>query len=79
LIALSYGVKAVGLGRVTIAGLGAGGRPGLDRAFAILKTEFERAMRLVGVESVSELRERGAEIRRESGLIGDAHLPPIVF
>ncbi|MEM1095213.1 MAG: alpha-hydroxy acid oxidase, partial [Bacteroidota bacterium] len=47
LIALSYGVKAVGLGRVTIAGLGAGGRPGLDRAFAILKTEFERAMRLV--------------------------------
>ncbi|GAB5518933.1 MAG: hypothetical protein RhofKO_11840 [Rhodothermales bacterium] len=44
-----------------------------------VKAEFERAMRLVGAESIPEVRERGIEIRRESGLIGDAHLPPIVF
>lgn len=79
LIALSYGLKAVGIGRVTAAGIGAGGPAGLTRAFEILKTEFERAMRLVGVASVNELRARGSEIRRESMLVGDGHLPPFDF
>lgn len=79
LIALSYGVKAVGIGRVTAAGIGAGGYAGLTRAFEILQSDLERAMRLVGVRSVAEIRERGAEIRRESRLQGDGHLPPVVF
>lgn len=79
LIALSYGVKAVGIGRVTAAGVGAGGHLGLTRAFEILKTDLERAMRLIGVQSVEEIRERGAEIRRENQLRGDSHLPPIEF
>ena len=79
LIALSYGVKAVGIGRVAAAGIGAGGHLGLTRAFEILKSELERAMRLVGVQSVAEIRERGEEIRRGSKLIGDSHMPTIVF
>lgn len=79
LIALSYGVKAVGIGRVTVAGIGAGGYAGLTRAFEILKSDLERAMRLVGVQSIAEIRANGAEIRRESLLTGDSHLPPFVF
>jgi len=79
LIALSYGLKAVGVGRVTVAGIGAGGREGLQRAFEILRSDFDRAMRLVGVQSVAELRERGAELRRDSLMQGDGHLPEFVF
>lgn len=79
LIALTYGLKAVGIGRVTAAGIGAGGHKGLTRAFEILQSELDRAMRLVGVRSVAEIRERGAELRRESRLLGDGHLPPFEF
>jgi L-lactate dehydrogenase (cytochrome) len=79
LIALSYGLKAVGIGRVTAAGIGAGGHAGLTRAFEILHEDLDRAMRLVGVQSVEEIRTRGAEIRRESQLQGDDHLPPFAF
>ena len=79
LIALSYGLKAVGIGRVTAAGIGAGGHAGLTRAFEILKSDLDRAMRLVGVQSVEEIRSRGAELRRESQLLGDGHLPPFEF
>lgn len=79
LIALSHGLKAVGLGRVTAAGLGAGGYVGLTRAFEILHSEFDRAMRLVGVQSVAELRAHGSELRRDSMLLGDHHLPKFVF
>ncbi|MEM7334379.1 MAG: alpha-hydroxy acid oxidase [Chloroflexota bacterium] len=79
LIALTYGLKAVGLGRVTAAGIGAGGHAGLTRAFEILKSDLDRAMRLVGVQSVAEIHERGAELRRECLLQGDNYLPPFVF
>ena len=79
LIALSYGLRAVGIGRVTAAGTGAGGHRGLTRAFEILRDDLDRAMRLVGVRSVEEIRRRGAELRRESHLHGDGHLPSFVF
>ena len=79
LIALSYGIKAVGIGRVTAAGIGAGGHVGLTRAFEIMESDLDRAMRIVGVQSVAEIHTRGADIRRESQLHGDGHLPPIVF
>ena len=79
LIALSYGLKAVGIGRVTAAGVGAGGYAGLNRAFEILKSDLDRAMRLMGVQSVEEIRSRGAELRRENQLMGDGHLPPFEF
>ncbi|MEO1060334.1 MAG: alpha-hydroxy acid oxidase [Actinomycetota bacterium] len=79
LIAMTYGLRAVGIGRVTAAGLGAGGHAGLTRAFEILRAELDRAMRLVGVRSIDELREHGSALRRESRLVGDRHLPPFVF
>src|SRR5262249_51408571 len=79
LIALSYGVKAVGIGRACAAGLGAGGYAGMRRAFEILRAELERSMRLVGVRSVDEIREHGAVIRRQNLLIGDSVLPDFVF
>jgi L-lactate dehydrogenase (cytochrome) len=79
LIALSYGVKAVGLGRVCAAALGAGGCAGLRHAFEILCAELERSMRLIGVRSVEEIREHGAAIRRQNLLIGNSWLPDFVF
>lgn len=79
LIALSYGVKAVGLGRVYVAGLGAAGYAGMKRATEIIRAEFERSMRLVGVRSVDEIRECGTAIRRQNLLIGNAGLPDFVF
>jgi L-lactate dehydrogenase (cytochrome) len=33
----------------------AGGREGVDRTIAILRTEIERTMRLLGVSSLAEL------------------------
>lgn len=79
LIALSYGLKAVGLGRVSVAGLGAGGCAGMRRAFEIIRAEFERSMRLVGVRSVDEIRADGSAIRRRNLLIGNSWLPDFVF
>jgi L-lactate dehydrogenase (cytochrome) len=79
LIALSYGVKAVGLGRAYVAGLGAGGYAGMRRAIEILRAELERSMRLVGVRSVGEIREQGSAIRRQNLLNGDSWLPDFIF
>jgi len=79
LIALTYGIKAVGLGRVCAAGLGAGGYAGMRRAFEIVCAELTRSMQLLGISSVRELRKRGAEIRRTNMLVGDAYLPKFVF
>lgn len=79
LIALSYGLKAVGLGRVAVAGLGAGGCAGMRRAFEIIRAELERSMRLVGVRSVEEIRRDGSAIRRGNLLIGNSWLPDFVF
>ena len=53
--ALALGAKAVGIGRAPLFGLGAGGVAGVETVFEILKAETETAMRLLGVEKVSEL------------------------
>ncbi|KAI5367868.1 Putative FMN-dependent dehydrogenase, cytochrome b5-like heme/steroid binding protein [Septoria linicola] len=53
--ALALGATAVGLGRAPLFGLGAGGTAGVERVLEILKAEVETAMRLLGVEKVSEL------------------------
>jgi L-lactate dehydrogenase (cytochrome) len=79
LIALSYGMKAVGLGRAYVAGLGAGGSAGMRRAFEIICAELERSMRLVGVRSVDDIRENGNAIRRKNPLMGNSWLPDFVF
>jgi L-lactate dehydrogenase (cytochrome) len=43
------------IGRAYLYGLMAGGREGVDRTIAILRTEIERTMRLLGVASLAEL------------------------
>ncbi|RMZ75118.1 hypothetical protein DV737_g5447, partial [Chaetothyriales sp. CBS 132003] len=53
--ALCLGAKAVGVGRAALYGLGAGGVAGVERVLEILKAETETAMRLLGVEYVSQL------------------------
>ncbi len=53
--ALAVGARFTLVGRAYLYGLMAGGRPGVDRAIAILRTEIERTLRLLGVRSVAEL------------------------
>jgi len=78
-IALSHGIQAVGIGRAMVAGLGAGGEAGLNRSFEILREGLERAMRLTGVGSISEIYALGADLRCECLIQGDNHLPPFVY
>ena len=79
LIGLSYGLKAVGLGRVTAGGLGAGGHLGLTRAFELMKEDLLRSMELLGVQNISQIQEQGEELRRKSMVLGTAHLPEFIF
>jgi L-lactate dehydrogenase (cytochrome) len=53
--ALCLGAKSVLCGRAYAYGLAAAGQAGVERAIEILRTDFERTMRLVGCESVGEL------------------------
>ncbi|HEY3555026.1 MAG TPA: alpha-hydroxy acid oxidase [Casimicrobiaceae bacterium] len=53
--ALSLGAKAVGLGRYYLFPLAAAGRPGVERALEIMKTELERDMKLMGCRTIGEL------------------------
>ncbi|HKW18271.1 MAG TPA: alpha-hydroxy acid oxidase [Terriglobales bacterium] len=53
--ALCLGARAVLFGRAYAYGLAAGGHAGVTRAIQILKSDFERTMRLLGCHSVSEL------------------------
>ena len=79
LIGLSYGLKAVGLGRVTAGGLGAGGHLGLTRAFELIKEDLLRSMELLGVQNISEIQEQGEKLRRQSMVLGTEHIPPFSF
>jgi L-lactate dehydrogenase (cytochrome) len=62
--ALAVGADAVGLGRAYLYGLAAGGTPGVRKAMSLMRVEVERAMGLLGVSSVEELRRRGPELVR---------------
>jgi L-lactate dehydrogenase (cytochrome) len=53
--ALSLGAKAVGVGRYYLFPLAVGGEAGVDRALGLMRAELERAMKLMGCTSVSEL------------------------
>ena len=52
---VALGAKFTLIGRAYLYGLMAGGRQGVDRTIAILQTEIERTMRLLGVSSLAEL------------------------
>jgi L-lactate dehydrogenase (cytochrome) len=53
--ALSLGAKAVGVGRYYLFPLAVAGEAGVDRALGLMRAELERAMKLMGCTSVSEL------------------------
>jgi L-lactate dehydrogenase (cytochrome) len=61
--ALSLGAKAVGIGRYYLFPLAAGGRPAVERALGLLRTEIERDMRLMGCTSVSQLSRANLRFR----------------
>ena len=56
--AMALGAKFTLIGRAYLYGLMAGGRAGVDRTIAILRSEIERTMKLLGVQSVAELEPR---------------------
>jgi isopentenyl diphosphate isomerase/L-lactate dehydrogenase-like FMN-dependent dehydrogenase len=62
--ALSLGADACMIGRAYLYGLGAGGEAGVDRALEILRTELERALRLVGCRRAADLD--GRYVRRRT-------------
>lgn len=55
---LALGADFTLIGRAYLYGLMAGGRAGVDRTIAILRSELERTMKLLGVSSVAELEPR---------------------
>lgn len=55
LTALALGADFAWLGRAYLYGLMAGGRPGVDRALAIITEQLRRTMRLLGVTTLDEL------------------------
>lgn len=60
--ALAMGAKAVGLGRYYLYPLAAAGRPGVERALGLMREEIERAMKLMGVSNVAELRRESVRL-----------------
>lgn len=56
--AMALGAKFTLVGRAYLYGLMAGGRAGVDRTIAILRSEIERTMALLGVSSIAELEPR---------------------
>lgn len=55
---IALGAKFTLVGRAYLYGLMAGGREGVDRMIAILQSEIERTMLLLGVSSLDELEPR---------------------
>ncbi len=53
--ALAAGAKFTWIGRAYLYGLMAGGKPGVDRALDILKTQISRTMKLLGARTIAEL------------------------
>ncbi len=56
--AIALGADFTLVGRAYLYGLMAGGRAGVDRMIAILRSEIERTMALLGVSSLAELEPR---------------------
>jgi (S)-mandelate dehydrogenase len=56
--ALSLGAEAVMIGRATLYGLIAGGQPGVARALAILTSEIDRTLGLLGCSGIADLAPR---------------------
>lgn len=70
---VALGAKFTLIGRAYLYGLMAGGRQGVDRAIAILRSEIERTMRLLGVSTLAELEPR--HVTQLTRLVPVAHAP----
>ena len=79
LIGLSYGFKAVDLGRVVAGGLGAVGYIGLTKTFELMKEDLHCSMELLRVQDISKIHEQGEKFRRESMVNGNEYYPNFVF
>ncbi|HEV2255080.1 MAG TPA: alpha-hydroxy acid oxidase [Streptosporangiaceae bacterium] len=66
-VALALGADACAIGRAYLYGLMAGGEAGVNKALDILAAQFKRTMQLLGVRSVSELRELGPSLLAKGG------------
>jgi len=62
--ALALGADSVGVGKPYLYGLAAGGTPGIIKAFDILRVELDRAMGLLGVGTVDELKHYGPDLTK---------------
>ncbi len=71
---VALGAKFTLIGRAYLYGLMAGGREGVDRTIAILRSEIERTMTLLGVSSLEELEPRHVtQLQRLAPVRGSAH------
>ena len=64
-LALALGADSVLVGRPYLYGLGAAGERGVAAAISMLGEELRRAMRLMGVTSVEQLRAEGSALVRQ--------------
>ncbi|HEV2568772.1 alpha-hydroxy acid oxidase [Sphingomonas sp.] len=56
--ALALGATACSIGRPYLYGLAAGGEAGVDRALTLLNAEFERTLRLAGINDIASVSRR---------------------
>jgi len=61
--AVAFGADFVLVGRAYLYGLMAGGEDGVERVLEILTKEIRTTMQLIGVRSISELRDAGVRLR----------------
>jgi len=71
--ALALGADSVGVGKPYLYGLAAGGTPGVIKALDILRVELDRAMGLLGVGTVDELKRRGHDLIKRRGATAHAY------
>lgn len=75
---VALGAKFTLIGRAYLYGLMAGGRQGVDRTIAILRSEIARTMALLGVSSLEELEPRHVtQLRRLMPVQTDASVPSL--
>jgi len=63
--AICMGARAVLVGRAYVYGLAAAGEPGVRRSVAILRTDMERTLKLLGCASVSDLDRSYVDVPRD--------------
>jgi L-lactate dehydrogenase (cytochrome) len=60
--ALALGADAVMAGRAYLYGIMAGGERGVERAFEILRSEYQRGLQLLGLDATSKIDRRHVQV-----------------